>query len=144
MSVCTHPVSTGTVHSLQYKNIDYRMVSFFVCLGIFLGTLIMADVLSKRNRFKVNRVNSAGGNSEEDGDDSEVFSANRHYLPSLFCRWLLYYIEYYTCGWMSGYIYRREIARRQLNWGNVLVHPLLMMGNERPLRPLFCRKLIPT
>nr|CAH0110941.1 unnamed protein product [Daphnia galeata] len=31
----------------------------------------MADVLSKRNRFKVNRVNSAGGNSEEDGDDSE-------------------------------------------------------------------------
>ena len=117
MSVCTHTVSTGTVHSLQYKNIDYRMVSFFVCLGIFLGTLIMADVLSKRNRFKVNRVNSAGGNSEEDGDDSEVFSANRHYLPSLFCRWLLYYIEYYTCGWMSGYYLQKGNSSEAIELG---------------------------
>ncbi|XP_046634321.1 bumetanide-sensitive sodium-(potassium)-chloride cotransporter-like [Daphnia pulicaria] len=30
----------------------------------------MADVLSKRNRFKVDRVATKGGNSEDDGDDS--------------------------------------------------------------------------
>lgn len=30
----------------------------------------MADVLSKRNRFKVDRVTTKGGNSEDDGDDS--------------------------------------------------------------------------
>lgn len=31
----------------------------------------MTDALSKRNRFKVNRVDSGGGNSEEDGDETE-------------------------------------------------------------------------
>lgn len=36
----------------------------------------MADVLSKRNRFKVNRVTSAGGNSEEEGEDSSEVCAN--------------------------------------------------------------------
>lgn len=33
----------------------------------------MADeASSRRNRFKVNRVNSTGENSEGEGDDSEV------------------------------------------------------------------------
>lgn len=42
----------------------------------------MTDALSKRNRFKVNRVDSGGGNSEEDGDETEVRNtyANHHFF----------------------------------------------------------------
>lgn len=52
----------------------------------------MTEVLSKRNRFKVNRVDSGDANSEEDGDDSEVYAFHTnhplsfiHYKHPLFC-----------------------------------------------------------
>lgn len=43
----------------------------------------MADAVSGANRFKVNRVNSTGDNSEE-GDDTEVYNiifSYRVWLP---------------------------------------------------------------